>query len=55
MLISDKVGKSIDRGALTWAPCVINKDENYCMFYGPFPISLAYLLICTNGTDTRLL
>ena len=36
-----EVGKSIDRGTLAWAPCVINKDENYYMFYGPSPTSLA--------------
>lgn len=37
----DEVGKSIDRGTLAWAPCIINKDENYYMFYGPSPTSLA--------------
>lgn len=36
-----EVGRSIDRGTLAWAPCVINKDENYYMFYGPSPTSLA--------------
>lgn len=36
-----EVGKSIDRGTLAWAPCVIRKDENYYMFYGPSPTSLA--------------
>lgn len=36
-----EVGKSIDRGTLAWAPCVINKDEDYYMFYGPSPTSLA--------------
>lgn len=34
-------GKSIDRGTLAWAPCVIEKDGNYYMFYGPSPTSLA--------------
>jgi len=34
-------GRSIDKGTLAWAPCVINKDENYYMFYGPSPTSLA--------------
>ncbi len=36
-----EVGKSIDRGALAWAPCVINKGEDFYMFYGPSPTSLA--------------
>ena len=36
-----EVGRSIDRGTLAWAPCVINKDDNYYMFYGPSPTSLA--------------
>lgn len=36
-----EVGRAIDRGTLAWAPCVINKDENYYMFYGPSPTSLA--------------
>ena len=36
-----EVGKSIDRGTLAWAPCVINKGKNYYMFYGPSPTSLA--------------
>ena len=36
-----EVGRSIDRGTLAWAPCVINKGENYYMFYGPSPTSLA--------------
>ena len=34
-------GRSIDRGTLAWAPCVINKGEYYYMFYGPSPTSLA--------------
>lgn len=34
-------GRSIDRGTLAWAPCVIQKDENFYMFYGPSPTSLA--------------
>ena len=36
-----EVGRSIDRGTLSWSPCVINKGENYYMFYGPSPTSLA--------------
>ena len=36
-----EVGRSIDRGTLAWAPCVVEKDENYYMFYGPSPTSLA--------------
>ncbi|MBQ5910675.1 MAG: family 43 glycosylhydrolase [Clostridia bacterium] len=36
-----EVGRSIDRGTLAWAPGVIKKDENYFMFYGPSPTSLA--------------
>lgn len=36
-----EVGRSIDRGTLAWAPCVVNKDDNYYMFYGPSPTSLA--------------
>ena len=36
-----EVGRSIDRGTLAWSPCVINKEENYYMFYGPSPTSLA--------------
>lgn len=37
----EEVGKSIDTGTLAWAPCVISKDENYYMFYGPSPSKLA--------------
>ena len=37
----EEVGRSIDRGTLAWAPCVIRKDDNYYMFYGPSPTSLA--------------
>ncbi len=37
----DEVGRSIDRGTLAWAPGVIKKDDNYYMFYGPSPTSLA--------------
>ena len=37
----EEVGRSIDRGTLAWAPCVIKRDENYYMFYGPSPTSLA--------------
>ena len=36
-----EVGRSIDRGTLAWAPCVIKKEDNYYMFYGPSPTSLA--------------
>ena len=36
-----EVGKSIDTGTLAWAPCVIEKDDNYYMFYGPSPTKLA--------------
>lgn len=31
----------IDKGTLAWAPCVIEKDGDYYMFYGPSPTSLA--------------
>jgi beta-fructofuranosidase len=34
-------GRTIDRGTPAWSPCVIRKDENYYMFYGPSPTSLA--------------
>ena len=37
----EEVGRVVDRGTLAWAPCVIKKDENYYMFYGPSPTSLA--------------
>lgn len=37
----EEVGRSIDRGTLAWAPCVIEKEGNYYMFYGPSPTSLA--------------
>ena len=37
----EEVGRSIDRGTLAWAPCVINKGEIYYMFHGPSPTSLA--------------
>ncbi len=36
-----EMGRSIDKGTLAWAPCVIEKDQNYYMFYGPSPTSLA--------------
>ncbi len=36
-----EVGRSIDRGTLAWAPSIIKRDENYYMFYGPSPTSLA--------------
>ena len=35
-----EVGKSIDTGNLAWAPCIIDRDDNYFMFYGPSPTSL---------------
>lgn len=34
-------GKVIDNGALAWAPCVIEHDSLYYMFYGPSPTKLA--------------
>lgn len=37
----EEVGRVIDKGTLAWAPCVIEKDEIYYMFYGPSPTSLA--------------
>lgn len=33
--------KVIDNGTLAWAPCVIEKDGLYYMFYGPSPTKLA--------------
>lgn len=33
--------KSIDNGTLAWAPCVIEKENVYYMFYGPSPTKLA--------------
>lgn len=36
-----EVGRAIDKGTLAWAPCVINKGEDYYMFYGPSPTQLA--------------
>ncbi len=53
-----EVGRSIDRGTLAWAPCVIRKDEIYYMFYGPSPTSLAvsfdlYEWFGTNVTLNR--
>lgn len=36
-----EVGRSVDRGTLAWAPCVIRRDDNYFMFYGPSPTCLA--------------
>lgn len=36
-----EVGRSIDRGTLAWAPCIIERDGIYYMFYGPSPTSLA--------------
>ena len=37
----EEVGRVIDTGTLAWSPCVIEKDENHYMFYGPSPTSLA--------------
>lgn len=37
----EEVGRSIDRGTLAWAPCVIRREDYYYMFYGPSPTSLA--------------
>ena len=36
-----EVGKTIDKGTLAWAPCVIKEGENFYMFYGPSPTQLA--------------
>lgn len=36
-----EIGKVIDRGTLAWAPCVMEKDDNYFMFYGPSPTQMA--------------
>lgn len=36
-----EAGRSIDKGTLAWAPCVIEKEGNYYMFYGPSPTQLA--------------
>ena len=36
-----EVGRSIDKGTLAWSPCVIEREQNYYMFYGPSPTSLA--------------
>ena len=36
-----EVGKAIDRGGLAWAPCVIQKDDDFYMFYGPSPTQLS--------------
>lgn len=33
--------KVIDNGTLAWAPCVIERDGLYYMFYGPSPTKLA--------------
>ncbi len=37
----NEIGKSVDKGTLAWAPCVISREDNYYMFYGPSPTSLA--------------
>ena len=52
----DEVGRSIDRGTLAWAPCVIEKDGIYYMFYGPSPTSLAvsYDMFEWYGTNVYL-
>jgi beta-fructofuranosidase len=36
-----EVGKSIDKGTLAWAPCVIVEGEEYYMYYGPSPTQMA--------------
>lgn len=36
-----EVGRTVDRGTAAWSPCVIRKDDDYYMFYGPSPTSLA--------------
>ncbi len=36
-----EVGKAIDKGTLAWAPCVINRNDDYFMIYGPSPTQLA--------------
>lgn len=36
-----EVAKVIDCGALAWAPCVIENNNKYYMFYGPSPTKLA--------------
>ena len=36
-----EVGKTIDRGTPAWAPCLIEREGNFYMFYGPSPTSLA--------------
>ena len=36
-----EVGRSVDRGTLAWSPCVIEKDGDYYMLYGPSPTSLS--------------
>ena len=36
-----EAGKSIDRGTLAWSPCVVEKEKDFYMFYGPSPSSLA--------------
>lgn len=36
-----EVGKSIDRGTLAWSPCIVEKENDFYMFYGPSPSSLA--------------
>ncbi len=52
----EEVGRSIDRGTLAWAPGVIQKDDNYYMFYGPSPTSLAVSFDMYEwfGTNVRL-
>ncbi len=50
-----EVGRSIDRGTLAWSPCVINKGENYYMFYGPSPTSLAVSFDMNEWYGTKVL
>ena len=51
-----EAGRSIDKGTLAWAPCVIRKDDYYYMFYGPSPTSLAvsFDMFEWFGTDVSL-
>ncbi len=36
-----EVGRSIDKGTLAWSPCIARKNDEYYMFYGPSPTTLA--------------
>lgn len=49
-----EVGKVIDRGTLAWAPCVIEREGNYYMFYGPSPTSLAVSFDMQEWFGTRV-